>query len=75
MADMSGATRVPITDLCEVERAKAGKPYPPGTCYVTLSAANDKVSQLLDGGEIETRYAALVPREGTEPDYCRTANC
>lgn len=68
---MTSVALTPINDLCEVERAKSGKPYPPGTCYVTLSAANDTVNQLAEGGEIETRYAAIVPRDGTESDYLK----
>lgn len=68
---MSDVSLIPITELCEVERAKSGKRYPSGTCYVTLSAANDNVNQLTEDGEIETRYAAIVPRAGTEPDYIK----
>lgn len=60
---------VPVSELCDVERAKAGKIYPAGTCYVTLSAAHDTVMRIDEPGEIETRYAAIVPRDGTDPDY------
>lgn len=68
---MNDVALTPITELCEVERAKSGKAYPSGTCYVTLSAANDAVNQLAEDGEIATRYAAIVPRDGTEPDYLK----
>ena len=66
MADMT-TRKLPITELCEVERARADRTYPAGTCYVTLSAANDTVMH----GHIETRYAALVPYEGVDADYLK----
>lgn len=65
------ARLVPITDVCEVERAKEGKTYPAGTCYVTLSAAHDTVLCLSEDGMIESRYAALIPRDGVEADYIK----
>ena len=61
----------PITELCEVERAKADRTYPSGTCYVTLSAAHDTVMQIDKDEPIETRYAALVPREDVDADYLK----
>ena len=70
MATMT-ARLVPITDVCEVERAKEGKTYPAGTCYVTLSAAHDTVLCLSEDGMIESRYAALIPRDGAEADYIK----
>ena len=70
MATMT-ARLVPITDVCEVERAKDGKTYPAGTCYVTLSAAHDAVLRLSEDGPIESRYAALTPRDGAEADYIK----
>lgn len=70
MATMT-ARLVPITDVCEVERAKEGKTYPAGTCYVTLSAAHDTVLRLSEDGMIESRYAALIPRDGAEADYIK----
>lgn len=65
------ARLVPITDVCEVERAKEGKTYPAGTCYVTLSAAHDTVLRLSEDGMIESRYASLIPRDGAEADYIK----
>ena len=65
------ARLVPITDVCEVERAKEGKTYPAGTCYVTLYAAHDTVLCLSEDGMIESRYAALIPRDGAEADYIK----
>lgn len=70
MATMT-ARLVPITDVCEVERAKEGKTYPAGTCYVTLSAAHDTVLCLSEDGMIESRYAVLIPRDGAETDYIK----
>lgn len=70
MADMT-TRKLPITELCEVERARADRTYPAGTCYVTLSAAHDTVMQIDEDCHIETRYAALVPREGIDADYLK----
>lgn len=70
MADMT-TKLVPVTDVCEVERAKGGKTYPAGTCYVTLSAAHDTVLRLSEDGPIETRYAAIVPRDAADADYLK----
>lgn len=62
---------IPITDVCCVERARDGKMYPAGTCYVTLSAAHDTVFRLTEDGTIEPRYAALVPRDMANADYIK----
>lgn len=70
MATMT-ARLVPITDVCELERAKEGKTYPAGTCYVTLSATHDTVLRLTEDGPIETRYAAIVPHDDTDADYLK----
>lgn len=70
MADIT-TRMVPITEICIVERAKADRTYPAGTCYVTLSAAHDTVMQIGEDGPIETRYAAIVPRDGVDTDYLK----
>lgn len=70
MADMT-TRKLPITELCEVERARADRTYPAGTCYVTLSAAHDTVMQIGEDGPIESRYAAIVPHEDVDADYLK----
>ena len=70
MADMT-TRMVPVTELCDVERARADRTYPAGTCYVTLSAAHDTVMQISEDGHIETRYAAIVPRVGVDAEYLK----
>lgn len=60
-----------VSDVCEVERARAGRVYPAGTCYVALSATNGTVNQLREPSEIDGRYAALVPRDARDGDYLR----
>ena len=62
MGDLSWR-RVPVTDLCEVGRARAGVTYPAGTLYVALSATNDTVGQLGEPSEINGRYAVMVPHD------------
>lgn len=70
MADLTVRV-VPISELCDIERARTDKTYPAGTCYVTLSAAHDTVMQIHEDGPIETRYAAIVPRDGVDADYLK----
>ena len=70
MADMT-TRMVPVTELCDVERARVDRTYPAGTCYVTLSAAHDTVMQISEDGHIETRYAAIVPRDGVDAEYLK----
>lgn len=70
MADLT-TCMIPITELCEVERARADRIYPAGTCYVTLSAAHDTVMQISEDGPIESRYAAIVPHEDVDTDYLK----
>lgn len=62
---------VSVHDVCEVERARAGKMYPAGTCYVALSATNDIVNQLAEDSEVETRYAVIVPRDASSAAYLK----
>ena len=71
MTDVRVPRRVPITELCAVERAVNGKTYPKGTCYVTLSAAHDTVMQLAEDGPIESRYAALIPKDDLDHKYLK----
>ena len=63
--------RIFVSDVCEVERARAGMVYPAGTCYVALSATNDTVNQLREPSEIDGRYAAIVPRDARDGDHLR----
>lgn len=55
--------RVPVSDVCDIERGRTGKVYPSGTCYVALSATNDTVNQLKEPSEVDGRYAVLVPKD------------
>lgn len=58
-----------IKELCTVERAVSGKLYRAGTLYVKLSAVDESVGQLQKPGTIESRYAALEPKDGIDPAY------
>lgn len=46
-----------ITELCNIERAEAGKIYKAGTCYIKLSAVDEFVGQIKEAGVIDNRYA------------------
>ena len=61
--------KININKICIAERAAAGKMYKAGTCYIKLSAVDEFVGQIESIGEIESRYAALEPREGINADY------
>lgn len=61
--------KININKICIAERAVAGKMYKAGTCYIKLSAVDEFVGQIESSGEIESRYAALEPREGINADY------
>ena len=63
--------RVPVSDVCEIERGRADRVYPTGTCYVALSATNDNVNQLKEPSEIDGRYAVLVPKDENNGDYLK----
>ena len=61
--------RININELCAVERAVSGKTYKAGTCYIKLSAVDEFVGQIKLGGEIESRYATMEPREDVNINY------
>lgn len=65
--------RVNINEICKVERAVTGKNYKPGTCFVKLSAVDESVGQLKDGGILDSRYAALEPKCDVNTDYLYAA--
>lgn len=54
--------KVNIYDLCNVERAVAGKEYKAGSCYIKLSAVDESVGQIKNKGKIDSRYAVFEPR-------------
>lgn len=64
-----------ISDLCLVERAKPGKPYKSGTCYIKLSAVDEFVGQLQEAGEIDSRYAVFEPIGDLNAEYLYIAIC
>lgn len=50
-----------ISNVAQVERAKSGKIYPAGCTLIALSATKGEVEYLEKDGEVETRYAVLIP--------------
>ena len=64
-----------IYELCNVERAVAGKLYKAGSCYIKLSAVDEFVGQLHSLGEIDTRYAVLEPKKEMNFAYLYIAIC
>lgn len=52
---------VKIDDIAQVERAKNGKIYPAGCTLIALSATKGEVEYLEEDGEVETRYAVIIP--------------
>lgn len=54
--------RKKITEVADVERAVAGKIYPTGCTLIALSATKPE-PEYSAGGEIDSRYAVLVPKK------------
>lgn len=65
--------QVNINEICNVERAVSGKIYKAGTCFVKLSASDEFVGQIREPGEIESRYAALEPKDSVNGAYLHIA--
>ena len=61
--------QINVQDICLVERAKPGKVYRAGTCFVKLSAVDEFVGQLQIAGEIDSRYAAIEPKKEMNLEY------
>lgn len=61
-------SRKKITEVAEVERAVRGKIYPAGCTLIALSATKSEPEYAPDSGEIDTRYAVIVPNK-IEPEY------
>lgn len=61
-------SRKKITEVAEVERAVKGKIYPAGCTLIALSATKPEPEYAPDSGEIDTRYAVIMPQK-IEPEY------
>lgn len=57
---------VSLLELCDVERAKAKKCYPKGSCYIQISACRRKgleqFKMLHTNAQLESRYAVVIPK-------------
>ena len=58
-----------VIDIADVERAISGKIYPQNTTIIALSATKGQVDITLEDGEIESRYAAVVPHKENDAYY------
>ena len=61
-------SRKKITEVAEVERAVKGKIYPAGCTLIALSATKPEPEYAPDSGEIDTRYAVIMPKR-IESEY------
>lgn len=61
--------QINISDLCLIERAKPGKTYKAGSCFVKLSAVDEFVGQLKKSGEINSRYVVFEPIREIDAEY------
>lgn len=50
-----------LPQIAQIERAKKGKTYPAGCTLIALSATKGDVEYLEEAGEVETRYAVIIP--------------
>lgn len=62
-----------LTDIANVERAKKGVTYPRGTIYIQVSATHGQIKMLKEDGEIETKYATIIPKDDIYPKYFKLA--
>ena len=61
--------KINVNEICSVERAVSGKTYKAGTCFIKLSAVDEFVGQIGEPGQIDSRYAALEPKEEINTEY------
>ena len=64
-----------ISELCLIERAKPGREYKSGSCFVKLSAVDEFVGQLQTAGEIDSGYAVFEPTGDLNAEYLYIAIC
>ena len=71
--DFNKCKEINICELCNVERAVKGKIYKAGTCFIKLSAVDDFVGQIVEGGEIDSRFAVFEPKKEVNVAYIHIA--
>lgn len=68
---------VRLTDICEIERAVNEKIYPPGTCYIQISAcaknSNTKWHITERHTTLPNKYAVVLPKVPIIPEYLKEA--
>lgn len=69
MLDFSNYRKIRLQEVATIERAEKGKLYPEGCTLIALSATRGQVEYSAEGGEIESRWAVVVPGEGNDPKY------
>lgn len=66
-----------LPEIADVERAVKGKIYPAQTIYIQVSACRKSGKEQWyiskEAGEIENKFAVLVPRTDFDPYYLRIA--
>lgn len=67
--DFSGYQKIRLCDATKLERAQKGKVYPEGCTLIALSATRGTVEYKAESGEIDSRWAVLIPTEGNESKY------
>lgn len=58
---MSRVDEMFLKEVAQIERAQKGKIYPAGCTLIALSAAKGDVEYLEEAGEVETRFAVVIP--------------
>lgn len=71
---MAGSiTKYRLTDIAIIERAKKGRIYPAGTCYIQVSATKGQIGILEEDGTVESKYAVILPQIEVAPLYFKMA--
>lgn len=69
MMDFSNYRIVRLCDTAEIERAQKGKVYPEGCTLIALSATKGQVEYMPCEGEVDSRWAVVIPHEGNVGKY------
>ena len=58
-----------LIDVAKYERSKEGKAYPKGCSLIQISATNGEVGYLEKEGEVDKKYAVVIPNKDINPKY------
>lgn len=69
MIDIKNYKRLKLEDVATYERAKEDKIYKNGSTLIQLSATSGEVEYLEKDGEVDRKYAVVIPNKEINPKY------